>query len=216
MVHFNRCIRTSQYGPNLFKVFSEKPTRSNQLLFASHLPLRKHLGIRKPSCNFSLSIQHSAVVYGMWVWSTVLFLLGGHSPLWRNIKQAKYEGNHGKSAWFDVYAGVGSERWGTVQMPILTYLNQRYQTIYTILQLVNLGQKYNKYIVVKQCERIGSCSSCIFVIPCISRISTIGPGCSGFTACIAKWISNAETSTWIQDAKKTHPQHTAATLPLVK
>ena len=37
---------------------------------------------------------------------------------------------------------------------------------------------------------------CHSLSPCISRISTIGPGCSGFTACIAKWISNAEMSTW--------------------
>ena len=43
---------------------------------------------------------------------------------------------------------LGQQTWGTVQRLILTYLNQRYQTIYTILQLVNLGQKYNKYIVL--------------------------------------------------------------------
>lgn len=48
------------------------------------------------------------------------------------------------------------------------------RSIYTVLQLVNLGQKYNKYIVVKQCERIGSCSSCIFVIPC-PHVSLVSP-----------------------------------------
>lgn len=68
---------------------------------------------------------------------------------------------------------LGQQTWGTVQLPILTYLNQKYQTIYTILQLVNLGQKYSKYIV-KQCERIGSCSSCIFVIPC-PHVSLVSP-----------------------------------------
>ena len=124
------------------------------------LGIRKHLGIRKPSCNFSLSIQHSAVVYGMWVWSTVLFLLGGHSPLW----------------WFDVYAGVGSANMrpcSTAHLNISSTKDTK-RSIYTVLQLVNLGQKYNKYILVKQCERIGSCSSCIFVIPC-PHVSLVSP-----------------------------------------
>ena len=139
---------TSLYGSNLFKFFSEKNNPKQSIVFRFTPAIEKHLGIRKPSCNFSLSIQHSAVVYGMWVWSTVLFLLAGHSPLWRNIKQAKNEGKSWKISmirclcwsWVSIHEAL-------FNCPsVLAYLNQRYQTIYTILQLVNLGQKYNKYI----------------------------------------------------------------------
>ena len=170
MVHFNRFIRTSQYGSNCS--VKNQPEAIN--CFSLHTCHWKTSWDNEAKLQFfPLNTAQRCGVWHVGVEHRVI------SPWWPLATVEKHEATGGHQNMREnqhdsmLMLELGQQKWGTVQLPILTISQPNIPN--------DLYDLYNSLIWAKsitnssiQCERTGSCSSCIFVIPC-PHVSLVSP-----------------------------------------